>query len=436
MKLHAGAAEVRLTPPLGTHLDGSLMDRTAARIHDDLWAKALILEREDVRLGLLVADLVAVPAEVVAETRRRVSEALGIPPDRLLLAATHTHTGPAVAGVLNTVREEAYVAQLPARLTDAFCLASRRMQPAELAWAFGSCPSEVHNRRWRLRDGTVKTNPGALNPERVEPAGPSDPTLSALIVRSLQREPIALLATLALHYVGAPARDISADVFGAFATSLQRCAGARFTAMLANGCCGDINNVDVDRARPASPRPYHHIERVANVIAGETWRGWRALWEEAFTSTPILDAAERRLSFAPRRPTAAQVSEARDYLAAHEVADDPWRWTYAREYTRMVDLPASVSVPLQVLRIGDVPLVAMPGQPFAEIGLAIREQSPFARTAFIAQANDNIGYVAPDRAMDEGGYEVELKRTVIAPKGTADDWVRNAVELLEGLAEG
>lgn len=431
--LRAGAAQTCITPHLGCHLDGHFTDRVSDEVHDDLFAKAVVLDNGETRLGIVCCDLIIVTREMTEAVKARVAEQAGIPPDHLLVTATHTHYGPAVAGAFLTEPEVEYRERVPARIAEAVVLAARRLRPAQLGWAFGECPTEVHNRRWHMRDGSVRMNPGYLNPDAIRPVGPTDPTLSLLVLRDEARRPIAALGNLALHYVGSRNTDISSDYFGEFGRALQRCAGAEFVAIMTNGCFGDVNNVDFGRAAPAAPHPYYRLERVANVCAGEAWKAWNTLWEEDYQSAPVLGAALEWVELAPRRPTPEQLVEAERYLAEHSLSEDLSRYAYAREHVLMADMPERMSLPIQALRIGDTALVGLPGEVFAEVGLELRQRSPFAHTVPVGLANDTIGYVAPDYQMDLGGYEVTLCRHVIAPKGTAALWTETALALLSRL---
>ncbi|NUQ01628.1 MAG: hypothetical protein HUU35_17430, partial [Armatimonadetes bacterium] len=155
MALQAGAARVDITPRLGGHLDGNVADRVSTNIHDQLYAQAIVLDNGETRLGIVVCDLIVVLRDMADEVKRLVADQAGIAPENLLVTGTHTHYAPAVFGAFLTEPEPEYAASVPARIADAVALAARRLQPAQLGWAFTACPTEVHNRRWHLTDGTV-----------------------------------------------------------------------------------------------------------------------------------------------------------------------------------------------------------------------------------------------------------------------------------------
>ena len=434
MPFQAGAARTAITPPLGVELQGHFEPRVADAVHDPLFAKALVFNDGERRIAIVIADLIALLGEQVEPAKALIAERCGIPPERVLIAGTHTHSGPVTMDVLNSAKPAAYLATLPGLLADSVERACAALQPAVVGFATGACPTEVHNRRWHMRDGSVRMNPGVRNPDALHAAGPTDPTLAVTAVQTPEGEPIAVLANLSLHYVGGWQNEISADYFGYFDRALQRCAGREFVAMMSNGCQGDINNIDVSRPKQPAP-PYRHTERVANLCAGEAYRAWNTLWPEGFRDDLTVDGALEVRTMTPRRPTPEQVADAKAYLNDHAPGDNLLAYSYAKEHALMsTDWPETRAFPVQALRLGDVGLVGLPAEPFVELGLEIRRRSPFGLTIPIGLANDCAGYVAPDRQIDLGGYETTLCRHVYAPKGTAQDWVETSLRLLAQLA--
>ncbi len=434
-QLQAGAAQLDITPGLGAHLIGYFTDRLANDILDPLNAKAIVLSCGETTLGLVICDLIVVPGPVVDAAKARIHEQTGVPPENVLIAGTHTHSGPAIIGALGTPEEEGYGEWVGPRIADAFALAHRRLQPSQFAHAAGSAPGEVHNRRWYMKDGSVQMNPGHQNPDAVRPAGPTDPQLGLLILRSPEGAPIAALGNLSLHYVGINGENhsvVSADYFAAFGAALNRLAGAPFVCPLANGTFGDINNLDFTRPPRASRHPRHQIERVANVVAAEAWRVWNGLGDEDFQDDIELDARLTQVSFPARSPSAEELAAATALYEAGEAWEDT-DWLYAREIVLCAESPSEWPVPIHTLRIGDLGIVGLPGEVFTEIGLDIKARSPFPQTMNIGIANDTVGYVATDRALDEGSYETRLCRHVRAPKGTGERWSDAAVAGLESL---
>jgi hypothetical protein len=327
------------------------------------------------------------------------------------------------------------------RAADSVKMAQERLVEAEAGIASASCPGETFNRRWHMKDGSVRMNPGYQNPDLVRPAGPTDPEVLVLVLRDRERSPIALLANYSLHYVGSTdATAISADYFGYFDRALQRMAGADFVGIMANGCCGDINNIDFTKPRPEMPHPYFQIERVANVLAATAFGAWQGLRNFDYRDDLPLGAATEMITFRRRQPTDEELAAARALLkaetpdAAREIPDAESKefgeWIYAREALLVAEEPLERPTPIMALRVGDLGIVGLPGEIFVEYGLQIKERSPFARTMTVELANDYIGYTPTDKALDQGSYESRLARSAKAAKGTEGAMVEAALRVL------
>jgi hypothetical protein len=431
-KLKAGAAVVDMSPEVGVSIAGYFNDRKAVDIHDPINARALVLENEDQSLAIVVADLIAVTEEETKPAKERAAELTGIPVENIMMSATHTHYGPSTVGIFNSPKEEAYCEMVARKMGDAVRLAQNRARAAVMGRASGSVPEEVFNRDWLMKDGTVMMNPGFLNPDRVKCMGPTDPQVGVLAVRTAEGEPIAALANYALHYVGGPYHDeISADYFGYFARALERMLGGG-VAIMANGACGNINNCNWDREAPAYPHPYYQAERVGTVVAAEAYRRWNQIWD--WSEDVALGVANGYPMFRRREPDAA-MNEEMETLLSGPADPDNYKWMYARERQALMQTPLDQLAQIQAMRIGNLGLVALPGEVFVEIGLAIKEQSPFPQTMVAELANQSFGYIPTDKALAEGSYETWLARSSQASAGTEGQWVKAAVELLGGLSK-
>src|SRR4051812_37465769 len=280
--LRAGAATANITPALGCSMAGSMTDRRATDVHDELHVRALALDNSTARIGIAIVDSCAVPRTVIDRAKEIVRDRTGVPADHLLVSATHTHTAPPAAHLFQSPPDPKYTEWLTVRIADCLQMAFQRLQPARIGWSVGREPHLVFNRRYYMqpeamqpdpfgrRTDRVKMNPPPGSPAIVKAAGPTDPDVPVLALESLDRRPIALLASYALHYVGGIAPGhISADYFAAWANSVGRLArigGAQgfppFVAMLANACSGNINGVDF-LGKPVRCAPYEQMEAYA-----------------------------------------------------------------------------------------------------------------------------------------------------------------------------
>jgi hypothetical protein len=432
----AGAARRVITPTIGCHIAGYYEDRIAVDIHDELCAKALVLESGDTVLAICVCDLIGLPGEDVARAKRAVREVTGIPESNTLIACTHTHYGPATRGGWDVPREQAYMEALPGHLADAVRRAQNRLQPALVGHASAHCPGEVYNRRFWMKDGSVRMNPGN-DPNRVRPAGPTDPEVGLLALQDLAGQPIAVLANYALHYVGGPSEidnTITADYFGAFDRALQRLAGADFVAIMLNGCCGDINHIDTDK--PYSyPYLFAEIDRVADVVAGAAYQAWRGIRD--FDPAPALGVANGTYLLRRREVTPARLAEANARLerVKREGLSGPATWDpgflFDVTAVEIADTPREWETPIQAMRVGDLGIAALHSEVFVEIGLDIKRRSPFTRTLVSELANGEVGgYIPTAKAYDEGSYEVW---STPAERGSGEGMADAAVRLLQEL---
>lgn len=432
--LHVGAAAVDITPHLGCYLSGSFTERRAEDVSYPLQSKAVVFDDGETQIAYVQNDLIFLMLDDFDRAKARAEELTGIPPENIMMSCTHTHYGPAVAPLFMQPMEEGYIESAVAKMGDAVKLAQNRLEPAVIGHTSGSCPEETHNRRWYMKDGSVRMNPPAGGEDLVRPAGPTDPEVALLIAERPDGSPIAAICNYSLHYVGGAGLTISADYFAAFAEALQRMAGGKFVVIMANGCCGNINNVDFTRERPGGyPYPDYQVDRVGNVLAAVAYKVWRQL-DDRQNEVKLAAAAEFPTY---RRRTAAEEEErmvAGGQNAVEQIGEARAE-VYAGERAEVDKLPLDIRTEVQALRIGDLAMVGFPGEFFVEYGLAVKRQSPFACTMTIELANDWIGYVPTDQALDEGGYETWLARSSKVAKGAEELFISTALQCLERIAQ-
>lgn len=415
--LRAGVAELDITPWLDIGLAGHFEARQAQDIDDPLRAKALVLDDGNTPLALVVLDLISLPRADVQAIRTLIAEHTRIPADQVMIACTHTHTAPMVRDSRDLRRDEAFVTWLIRRVADTVRLAEKRLQPALLATGAGACHGLSFCRRFRMRDGTVMMNPGRNNPQIVEPTSPIDPTVGVLYVETPDHQPLAVLAQFSLHYVGTDnPLHLSADYYGHFATAMRERLGPTCVPMLMNGTSGQINNIDV--SDPHQTRGHAQARRVAQAVATEVHRVIHTLTPQPASH---LAATTERITLPRKQVTAEDVMLAERLLAGEPLPTEagPWSFVVGQPIPeRLERLYAHSCAPLhalrdqpiasevQTFRVGDSAWVALPGEVFVEIGLAIKADSPLAQTFVIGLANDSLGYLCTDHAYQhEGGYE-------------------------------
>ena len=420
--LRAGAAVADISPqqfPL--NMPGGFNANMAEGIHDPLHARALVLDDGALQLALVVVDNLGIAREMADEARAIITERCGIPPEKVLVAATHTHSAPAANVKEGSEPAVAYRKLVIEGIADSVIRAHQSLRPAAVGAAAHPLPEEVFNRRWFLKPGKmplnpfgeldqVKMNPGTSAEVLDRPAGPTDPDVTVLSIQDTKsRKPLALFASYSLHYVGATPRAlVSADYFGEFCRLMPSRVrgGEEFVAMLANGTSGDINNIPFLVTRP--PRePFEQIRIVAQKTADAAWHAWRSI--ERHEADATLGMVQREITLKMRRPTSEQIERAKAVLAITDEAERAklprLAEAYARRTLSLAEGDETVDVVLQAVRIGDLALCAIPFEVLVEIGLDIKARSPFPRNVVIGIANGSHGYLPTPEQHALGGYE-------------------------------
>lgn len=400
--LQGGFASIDITPPLGVYLAGHFNARPSNGIHDPLTAQIIVLQLGEQRLALIGCDLLGVPAELTALVRERVQELVGIEPEHVMLWATHTHAGPVLSQGSSEPRDEEYFRVLARRLAGGVAAAVREMREVTLRIGWGSESRIAYNRRYRLKNGSVRTNPGVGNPDIARVDGPSDPTVGALFIddaNGLQ----AVLVNFACHLdvLGNGNFLYSADYPYSMRAMLQSAFGRKLVIPFANGACGNINHINVFASKRQGG--YDHARMMGMLLAGEVLKiEGRA---EALTVHDLC--GKSNLLDLPRRPyTPEEIAEFKAILADERIADRAYPKIRARTHLAQHEAGRAVSaVEVQALKVGGLAFFGIPGEYFVEYGLQLRERSSVEHSFVVELANDSIGYIPTPEAFDEGGYE-------------------------------
>ena len=425
----AGAATSNITPELGYPLDGVIAQGQPARhVHDELHARCLALDDGTTRIALAVVDTTMIARDIVERAKRLVQAETGLPANRIMVSATHTHSTPRAVPITGGPHEQAYQEFLGRRIADGIRRAVNNLAPARIGWGAGHKPEWLFNRRWLLKPDAKVPNPFGETTDRIqmnpppgstylqEPAGPVDPQLYVLSVQHADGRPLALLANYGLHYVGGTGPGtVSADYFGAFAERIQVLLQADhqdpgFVGIMTNGTSGDVNAIDF--SKPAGPPlpPYSRIREIADSVAAEALRVHRTIVHQDWVP---LAMAENDLPLGVRPPTPERLAWAKEVWAA--VANKSRltnrRDVYARETIEVAKYPSTLPIKLQAIRIGTLGIVTAPCEVFARTGLQIKERSPLRETFIIELANGHGGYLPTPRDHEMGGYETWLARS-------------------------
>ena len=413
----AGAAIADITPPLGELVVGGFAPFPAKQIHDPLHARSLVLDDGQRKIALVICDTLYIPRDICDEARREVAEKTPLAADHVLIAGTHTHSA-------TRSSSKTYSPILVAGIVKSVQSALKNLEPARIGWSSVDEPREVFNRRWYVTDPKLRRNPFGgidtvrMNPPRgnaalVRPAGPVDPEVSFISVQSREGRPIALLANYSLHYVGGVNKgDVSADYFAIFSNRIGEMltAGKKsddhppFVGMLSNGTSGDVNNINF---RERSPKRYERYEKMTEVAEHVAERVHSAYDNVTYHDWVPVAAAMKDLSLKVRKPDQKMQDYIRQLAKKPKDAEPFHRYetNYAERVTNLLNGPDTYEIPLQAVRIGDLGIGAIPFEVFTEIGLEIKEQTPFKDGFTIELANGAYGYLPTPAQHKLGGYE-------------------------------
>lgn len=435
--LDAGYGEALIDAPLGGSMPGYFRDRRATGSIDPLKAKALYIRRGREEGAIVAVDSIGLIAREVAACREAATSATSIPPEKIWIHATHTHTGSNAPRYFTADADQispgVYSGEVEPKSMDvlreavAKAVRSARGSAAEstVELAQGSAEGLAFYRRFRMKDGSVLTNPGRRNPEIVGPAGAVDTAVTVLRLKAAQ----SLVVVFGLHPDTIGGTLYSADYPHFLSERVRRELGETWNVLFLNAACGNVNHIDVTNEKQISgPDEAKRIgEALGEVVVGLLGR-----------MEPVLDAtlgfASRGVPSRLRVVSEEVVKQAEKLLAEAPEKAMSFNGLYA---------PAAIVLgrtaereqcaEISALRLGSITFVGMPGEIFVELARLLAHDSPFEPTRLIGLTNGSLGYIPTRAAYDEGGYEAGYRSARFEP-GTGERWVKAALGLLQQLA--
>jgi len=425
--LRAGSAKVNITPPLGITLIGSY-GKPSDSILDDLYAKALVLSDGDTTLAIVSLDLLYSPLEDITQpVREIITEKIGIPAQNILVCATHTHSGPEVFSRSKLAPEKEveaddidqfYLASLIRKIAGSVSIAYNNMQDVKIGAAKGDLPEIIFNRRPKKPDGSVEmayTLPEEITatkeivtdregnvkvtftlPDDKElEFGPVDPEVCVFRAENMDGGMVASLVNFGCHPVSIYphlSTAISAD-YPAYTTKVVEQAEGGI-CLFALGLAGNI--VPIQRGVEAR-------KQIGKAIGGEALRRLQFV---GTSGDVTLKALKKEVRF-------------------------PTKKTSSSEEPTDADTTDYITTEIQVLRLGDIYILGLPGEVLVEVGLEIKRRAGVEKLFIISICNDSIGYVCHSGAYEEGGYE-PTSATRLA-KGAGEIMVSEALNLINGI---
>ena len=410
MALRVGAASTVITPDLGTQIQGAGMpDQPARSVRDELEANALFLSDGAESVLLVGCDLAALPSDCVVAARTQMAEEIGLPERSVIIACSHTHSGPSVLKTnYKKAIENAYLEALRGHLTDVAVQATKAACPATIGWGLG----EAHigyNRRCCWADGShTMYNPGGRE-DFTGLEGPDDPSHLALFACDADGRPLAVLYNNTSHPTAFYGRDLfSADFPGAARATLREALGD-VPVLFLNGALGDIcRGIAVPgRGRPQTGE--QSVQWRGQLAAGETLRLYHETTRHG--EAPIAHLYED-LSLPVQLPDPDRLAWARSVIDRIDAGEDVrgmesiMAWGIVSLQDAFGDNPTDTAA-VHVVRIGDVALVTQPFELYCQFGLDIKRRSPAPATGVCSLADGYGGYCPTMYGVLGGGYSGE-----------------------------
>ena len=463
--LSVGFARVDITPPLGSFMPGYYQDRRAKKILDPLQINMVAFS--DGKTTALVAqyDTEALSDSVANLMRDAIVKATGVERDAIILHASHTHDGGFLAqktGHGSNVQADAratevdrlYVDFCVSRSADAAVEAIADLKPATLSCGRTVAKRISFVRRYLMKNGKVQTNPGTNNPDIVRAVGTADETVQVLRIDREGAKPICLI-NFQTHPDVVGGETITADWPGLTRKVFEAATMGETLCVVINGTEGDVNHCNVlplpgelnglHRDFDAADRGYDHAKHMANVLAASALSVW-------LKCAPV-EAGEIRFHVGNVRVPAnkAKDTDEKNLAWANEVWDlhtagkdaeiSAKYGCYEMELTTEVARAGRIrnmakhadfhDLPITTIAIGpDLAFCGFPGEPFNDIGVAIRKDSPFKLTILSCLTNGSRGYFPFSDSYKQGGYEAAT-----SPFGptVADDLIVGQLKQLREL---
>lgn len=391
--LMAGAGQMDITPQESVALTGYIFrENKSAGMLDPIYARAVYLHDGNEQILLFSCDLLGLNRDFVSRLREGIEAAVGLPGRNILLACTHTHSGPATL----------------------FLWECGGVESGYLEWLYDcllELARQVFHQRIPVRVGVGKGHLASVSENRRPAGGPIDPDVTVFCLKKLSGEKLAVLVNFACHPTCLQYRNllISGDYPGYAMRMIHRMTGA--IPLFFNGACGNV--------RPIQRNSVEAVQATGVPLATVVLSILQDLKD---VPSPWLFAAREDL-YAPfmQLPSEEEVARARFdrsrplFYVPHRTAAmdrkiervvEGWRRSML-ENLRQNRLPAGIPAEVQVLRIGPVAWVGIPGELFVELGLEIKQNSGLENIFLSCYTNDDIGYIPTREAYEQGGYEVE-----------------------------
>lgn len=446
-----GFAKANVNPPLGIGVSGYYVPRFAKGILDDLDVRVLALTLAEKKILLISVPTCGVNDVVLNLICQKIQNKTGVTQENTFISATHTHTGGLLVPTEAFEADEAVIAQyadfVAERIADASKLALDDAKPAQMGYITGWAPERVaYIRRYKMKDGSTMTCPPINDPNIDYPIGELDQRVHVL---RFDREdaPSVVLVNYGLHADTINGELISPDWPGWMYKTIEKALDGT-ECIFFNGAEGDVGSThvfpeggdmnDTEISFDNEMKSPGMARFVGRALAGTVLQVYDKVH---YVDVDDINIIKKIVPVAANLPTKEELPLAHKYKDLHDAGKDdeiPFKamelTTVVAEALRMVRLengPEVFNLPMTGVQIGSVALVGIPGEPFTDIGVGIKEAEGWNMIMPCSLTNGNAGYFPVQSAYDEGGYEA---RSSQYKAGVAEKIIEGGKELLAELS--
>ena len=430
----AGFGRVNTTPMMGVEIDGYFEDRFAEGVLDELEANAVAFSCGGQPQVFVCIDLCAVLPDLADSMRKLVAKELKLDVRSIHISATHSHTSPAALETTEDPLIAQYTAFLKRRVVDVAAAAIEDLKPSALGWGVGVAPGITFKRRFRMKDGSTRTNPGVNNPDIEAPIGDVDERVGVLRIDQENGKHIVVV-NYANHADTISGCKVSADWPG-YARRMVEKALDNTRCVYFNGAEGDVNHVNVWPGRNRIPGyDYANVRHMGSVVAGAVMQVYHKM---TYINVDDICCADTVVHVPSNRGDPKDLPEARrirNLFIEGRKDEIPYTGmmliTKVKEAARMIQLengPDYFDLPMSAIRLGNVALVTLPGEAFTDIGVALKEAEGWDTVLVLGETDGCAGYFPVTQAYIEGGYEAQGSRY---KQGVSELLINAGLELLK-----
>ena len=442
--LKVGFSRIDITPELGIDIAGYYVKRIADGVLDRLCANAVAFECNGEKGVMIALDNLGIKQEILKKYREEIAKETGLCESGIFISCTHTHTAPdAKAGTSSRVDE--YIEFLSDRVVEVAKEALDDLKDAKMGYGKGVAPNIAFVRRFRMKDGSVKTNPGVDNPDIVAPIGDVDESVSVL---RFDREgaDTVVLVSFGCHPDVVGGTKFSADWPGFVRSTVEKTLDGT-KCIFFNGAQGDINHVNV---HPRGgflngmfndfddvSRGYEHARYMGRVVTGGVLQAFDKV---EYVDVDSLKCVNKVISVPSNKPAADEMPEARRINELHLAGRDselPYSGMMlttvvaaAARKVRLENAPDAFDMTLSGIKIGNIAIVGIPGEPFLGIGKGLKETEDYEMVIPVICTNGYEGYFPMKDSYYEGGYEAGTSNF---RAGVAEFMISEGKELLKEM---